>query len=184
MRKPRHRQSSHRRLRQPAQVPPVERPDHGNLYLWGLSPDVTQEELCDFLNNINCDHYKPIWKKPNKRYGFIGYATPDEALEAMKKLDQNPYKQQKLTVRPAYNDYSAVTKNYEGMPSQNLYVSGLDESTQENDILERFGHHGEVLNARLLPHKKNRCSAIVTMGSTKEASRVINWFHGETLMPK
>ena len=183
MGKSRHCQSSHPRRRQPAQAPPVERPEHGNLYLSGLSPDVTQEELCDFLKNINCDHYKSIWKMPNKRYGFIGYATPDEALEAMKKLDQIPYKQQKLTVRPAYNDYSAVTKNYEGMPSQNLYVSGLDDSTQGNDILKRFGPHGKVLNARLLHHKKNRCSAIVTMGSTEEASSVINWFHGETLMP-
>ena len=81
------RQSSHRRLRQPAQAPPVERPEHGNLYLWGLSTDVTQEELCDFLKSINCGHHKSIWKKPNKRYGFIGYATPDEALETMEKLD-------------------------------------------------------------------------------------------------
>ena len=156
MGKSRHRQWSHPRRRQPAQAPPVERPEHGNLYLSGLSPDVTQEELCDFLKSINCDHYVSVWKKPNNRYGFIGYATPDEALETMKKLDKNPYKQQKLTVRPAYNDYSAVTKNYEGMPSQNLYVSGLDVRTQEDDILARFRPHGDVLSARLLPPKKHK----------------------------
>ena len=76
-----------------------------------------------------------------------------------------------------------MTKNYEGMPSQNLYVSSLDESTQENDIVKHFGPHGTVLNTRFLLHKRNSRSAIVTMGSTEEASSVINWFHGETLLP-
>ena len=47
-------QSWHRRLRHAAQAPPVERDEHSNLYVSGLSTNLTQQELCDFVRNISC----------------------------------------------------------------------------------------------------------------------------------
>lgn len=65
------RQSWHRRLRHPAQAPPVERGEHGNLYVSGLSTNVTQQELCDFVRSINCGDYESLWRQQSKRFAFI-----------------------------------------------------------------------------------------------------------------
>jgi len=94
----------------------------------GLSTNVPQEELCDFVKSINCGDYESLWRQQNKRFAFIRYGTPKKALDAMLRLHGSQYKQRMLTVRSAYNDYSMVTKNYGGIPSQNLCVSGLAAS--------------------------------------------------------
>ena len=79
-------QSWHRRLRHAAQAPPVERDEHSNLYVSGLSTNLTQQELCDFVKSINCGDYESLWRQQNKRFAFIRYGTPDKALDAMQRL--------------------------------------------------------------------------------------------------
>ena len=64
-------QSWHRRLRHAAQARPVERDEHSNLYVSGLSTNLTQQELCDFVTSINCGDYESLWRQQSKRFAFI-----------------------------------------------------------------------------------------------------------------
>ncbi|EFJ26028.1 hypothetical protein SELMODRAFT_59634, partial [Selaginella moellendorffii] len=69
-------------------------------------------------------------------------------------------------------------------PGNNLYVTGLSTRVAEKQLLEHLSREGKVLECRIVVDprtKESRGFGFVTMASTEDAERCINYMNRSTL---
>lgn len=75
-------------------------------------------------------------------YGFLDYANPESAEQAINIL--NGHKIQNKTLKVAYSKPPGSSKNV------NLHVTGLGPNTDDNKLNELFGIYGEIVTTKIL----------------------------------
>jgi len=75
-------------------------------------------------------------------YGFVDYVQPEDAIQAIEKLNGHHVMNKRLKV--AYSKPPGSSKNL------NLYVAGLAQNTDENKLKELFSIYGEIVTTKVL----------------------------------
>lgn len=80
-------------------------------------------------------------------YGFVDYERPEDAEQAIAKLNQ--YRVENKTLRVAYSKPQGTSKNI------NLYITGLGPHTDETKLAELFGTYGELVQVKVIRENGN-----------------------------
>lgn len=80
-------------------------------------------------------------------YGFVDYQNPEDAANAISKL--NEYKMENKTLRVAYSKPQGSSKNV------NLYITGLGPATDEEKVKEIFSPYGEIVQVKVVRDEGN-----------------------------
>lgn len=144
-----------------------------NLYIRGLAPSTTDEdlrEMCNGLGQINST--KAIVDKTSgqcKGYGFVDFDTADAAQKAVKHLMSK-------------NIQAQMARQQEQDPT-NLYITNLPACYSEQQLDEMLQRHGTVISTRILRDESgiSRGVGFARMDSTETCDKVIKSLNGHLL---
>ncbi|XP_043930676.1 RNA-binding motif, single-stranded-interacting protein 1 isoform X13 [Protopterus annectens] len=142
-----------------------------NLYIRGLSPGTTDQELVKL-----CQPYgkivstKAILDKATnkcKGYGFVDFDSPAAAQKAVSALKASGIQAQ-------------MAKQQEQDPT-NLYISNLPISMDEQELENMLKPYGQVISTRILRDSNgtSRGVGFARMESTEKCEAVISHFNGK-----
>eukprot|EP00917_Polyrhabdina_sp_WS-2016_P004829 GHVP01011134.1.p1 GENE.GHVP01011134.1~~GHVP01011134.1.p1 ORF type:complete len:592 (+),score=130.18 GHVP01011134.1:2350-4125(+) len=167
-----------------SQRDPTKRLSHeGNVFLKGLSDDITTKDLNDTLEVFGEIHSASVAfdeKGKSKGYGFVHFTTKSAAETAVKSLNGNYINNTQIYAAlhiPRYIRRRFLDEMRERYT--NLYVKGFDESWTDEKLLEVFSPFGEIQNAQIqrTTDGKSLCFGFVNYkehASTKEALETLN----------
>ncbi|XP_037078005.1 RNA-binding motif, single-stranded-interacting protein 2-like, partial [Pollicipes pollicipes] len=144
-----------------------------NLYIRGLSPDTTDEDLrtmCLGLGQVNST--KAIIDKSTgecKGYGFVDFDTADAAQKAVKQL-------------VAKNIQAQMARQQEQDPT-NLYITNLPLTYTERELEALLQRHGTVISTRILRDDRgtSRGVGFARMDMPETCQKIIKTLNGHTL---
>lgn len=173
-----------------------------NLYLKNLDQDITEElielKFAQFGKITNVMIAKDD-EGNSKGFGFVNFENPDsakKALDAMNGLQlglKTLYvaRAQKKAERQQFLQRLYEERRNERMRknmASNLYVKNIDDSVDDNSLLEYFAQCGNITSAKIMRDGKgvSRGFGFVCYSSPEEATNAVNMlqgnmFHGKPL---
>ncbi|XP_043930675.1 RNA-binding motif, single-stranded-interacting protein 1 isoform X12 [Protopterus annectens] len=153
-----------------------------NLYIRGLSPGTTDQELVKL-----CQPYgkivstKAILDKATnkcKGYGFVDFDSPAAAQKAVSALKASGIQAQMAKSSPG--GVADALKQQEQDPT-NLYISNLPISMDEQELENMLKPYGQVISTRILRDSNgtSRGVGFARMESTEKCEAVISHFNGK-----
>ncbi|ORY65735.1 RNA-binding domain-containing protein [Neocallimastix californiae] len=114
-----------------------------NVYISGLSPDVTDESFAEMCNSYGkiISSKAIINNETNecKGFGFVMYENEEQARNAMNELNKKGFH-----VSFAKDSLSARLKNLQDEESTNIYISNIPLNMTNEQFLELFAPHNVI----------------------------------------
>jgi len=124
-----------------------------NVYISGLSSDVTDESFAEMCNSygkiISSKAIINAETNECKGFGFVMYENEEQARNAMDQLNKKGYH-----VSFAKDSFSARLKNLQDEDSTNLYISNIPLNMTDEQFLELFAPHN-VISHTILKDQNN-----------------------------
>jgi len=160
-----------------------------NIYVKNLPEDATEDgmkELFSKHGEITSSMLVTDEEGKTKGFGFINFATPEEATAAVEALNGHEWSDKKLFVgraqkrderekelRDRFEQLKAERqKKYEGV---NLYVKNLADDITEDKLREEFKQFGSVTSCKIMVDAaaKSRGFGFVCFASPEEATKAV-----------
>jgi RNA recognition motif-containing protein len=114
-----------------------------NVYISGLSPDVTDESFAEMCNSygkiISSKAIINAETNECKGFGFVMYENEEQARNAMDQLNKKGFH-----VSFAKDSLSARLKNLQDEESTNIYISNIPLNMTNEEFLELFAPHNVI----------------------------------------
>merc|ERR1712066_284740 len=147
------------------------------VFIGGLPPKVTEDELLENFNKCNKSAYCKIMssKSSNENRGFAFIIFEDE--ESYQDALNNPkyIHGRRIECKEALNKKRAK-KKVDDEKYKKIFVGGLSRETSEEDLNDYFSKFGEVYKAYLIYDKftnVSRCFGFVEYKESEIADKVI-----------
>lgn len=130
---------------------------------------------------------------PNQTYGFVKYASPEEAQAAIGAMDGFNYRGSTVTVRIANSSKgkskgttvashgsNALGSGGPTPPNDSLYIKGLPAGFGDEDVRRIFGAYGEVLQVKIVNASvyHDETIAIVKFGRLEQCAWLVQNVNG------
>lgn len=126
-------------------------PQHGNLFVKGLPPDLDETGLTMMFQNFGIVETSRIIRHGrtmvSKGYGFVKFSEPTQATAAIEAVNGQQLGATTLEVKYADAD---AGRGQGRTPSDNLYIRGLPASWTNDDLANLFAAYGGVAECRML----------------------------------
>lgn len=165
-------------------------PNHSNLYIQNLSPDVeelTLRQVFEGYGQIASMRLIRNNRIPNGfGVAFVRMATVDEATNAVNGLNGAMFGAAQIAVSFAHQDAGNPKPSREIPACDNIYIKGLPLTYSDQDLLNLVVPYGQVQSYRLLsnpafdsaePYK----AALVRMASVDQATAAVQALNGKVL---
>ncbi|XP_050227710.1 polyadenylate-binding protein 7 isoform X2 [Mercurialis annua] len=165
-----------------------------NLYVKNLDPIITDEHLHEKFSEFGKIVSLTISKAEDgssRGFGFINFENPDNAKQAMERLNGTELgskvlyvgRAQKKAEREQILRYQFEVKRNEQImkfKGSNVYVKNIDDDVTDEELNEHFSQCGIITSAKLMRDDKGRSKGFgfVCFSSSEEAIKAVNTFHG------
>lgn len=156
-------------------------PDKKKLIINYLPQAMTDQEFAELFMTCGTTSSTKIMRDRGTGYsfgyGFVEYTTPEEAEMAIEKLNGWTIGGKSLKVAYSKPPVGDKAKNV------NLYLSGLSQQTNEDQLHELFSPYGNVVNCRIVRDKQSNQSkgtGFVLFSNKEEAEKAMNALQGHS----
>jgi polyadenylate-binding protein len=174
-------------------------PSFTNLYLKNLPDDATEESVRALLGKFGeiTSMKLVVAEGKSKGFGFVNFATPEEAQAAVEGVDGTMIGDKKLFVARAQRKEEREKelstrfeqlkverqKQYDGV---NLYVKNLSDDTTEEKLMEVFKEFGSISSCKIMVDSatKSKGFGFVCFGSPDEATKAVGEMNGRMVENK
>lgn len=166
-----------------------------NLFVKNIDPSVTADEFENLFAKYGpiVAHSLPKDADGNVRgFGFVNFQEHADALEALKALNDSPFKDKTLIVTRAMKKHERdeeLRQQYEAsrfkrmvkFSGNNLYIKHLDLSIDDEKLEELFAPFGVITSARVMTddNGKSRGFGFVCYSTIAEAQMAISEMHNK-----
>lgn len=160
-----------------------------NLYIKNLDLEVTQEEFEELFNkygDVTSAIIQVDEEGRSKGFGFVNYATHDEAQRAVDNLHDIEVKGKKLFVSRAQKKAEReeeLRRSYEQAKMEklskyagvNLYVKNLEDDVDDEKLRAEFEPFGTITSCKVMHDEKGSSKGFgfVCFSSPEEASKAV-----------
>jgi polyadenylate-binding protein len=175
-----------------------------NLYVKGLPPDFTNEELKELFTPVGPVTSCTVMEdKEGRKFAFVNYETVEAAKQAVAELpgkdmrtDAEKSEDKELTEERTLFVGRAMTKaerakelqvtakssaqeRSSGSGGVNLYVKNLDEEIDDESLRELFEGHGTITSCLAVSDEEGKCKGFgfVCYNSPDEATKAVTEMH-------
>jgi polyadenylate-binding protein len=171
-----------------------------NVFVKNLPENCTKEELEELFSKhgkITSCVISPDTTTKNRAFGFVNFATAEEASAAVTALNDTEYKERKLYVGRAQKKEEREAelqqrfeqvklerqKQYAGV---NLYVKNLSEEVDDARLTTEFSKFGSITSSKIMRDAsgKSRGFGFVCFSTPEEATKAVTDMNGRMLENK
>jgi len=175
-------------------------PKWTNIYVKPLPKAMNSEELNKMFSKygeVTSVAIQSDDKGESKGFGFINFATHEDAKKAVEDLNGKDYEGQTLFVGRAQKKterekelkdmFSKIQKErmnkYQGV---NLYIKNVDETIDDDKLRAEFSVCGTITSARIMKDDKGRTKGFgfVCFSTAEEATKAVTEFNGRLIAGK
>lgn len=164
-----------------------------NVYVKEIPHSVTSEQFKKYFETVGPVTSAVIETSPegkSKGFGFVNFASHDDAVKAIETLNGVEYEGQALYVGRAQKKRERVEElskqyqadkldknpNYQGV---NVFIKNLDDSVDDEKLKEEFSPFGNITSAKVMVNDNNvsKGFGFVCFSSPEEAAKAITEMH-------
>lgn len=179
---------------------------HSNLYVGSLPEGITEEAFQGIFQPYGNIESTKLFA--DNQYGFVKFASTEEATAAESALNGSTVQGSKITVRPADNDrgqggrfakgkgggmwqggWQGPGENWDGRvdeptPNDNLHMTGLPPNMTEEALYSIFGAYGTIQSIKVLNTNgttedgRGMTICMVRLGSVEQATWMVQNLNG------
>ncbi|KAG5455363.1 MAG: hypothetical protein BJ554DRAFT_5239 [Olpidium bornovanus] len=125
-----------------------------SVYLGGIHPDATGEDICNAIRGGILSQIRYI---PDKHIAFVTFVEPSAAMQFYNNCAFNGLAVKSRRVRVGWGKSVVVPREVlmavQAGASRNVYLGGIDESTNEDKLRADFAPYGEIELVNILREK-------------------------------
>jgi len=171
-----------------------------NVYVKNLTEDMTEEQLFNLFKDYgNITSHKVVYDPvdgKHKGFGFVAFAEPAQAEEAVKNLNSTEIHGKQIYVGRAQKKserQAELKKKFDAMKMErihrthgvNLYIKNLDDTICDDTLRHEFSKFGTITSAKVMMEEgRSRGFGFVCFNSADEATRAVTEMNGRILVSK
>ncbi|KAF5208442.1 Polyadenylate-binding protein [Thalictrum thalictroides] len=169
-----------------------------NVYVKNFSETTTDEDLKKVFGSYGSITSAIVMRDDtgsSKGFGFVNFQNPDDAANAVEKLNGTTVSDDKIWyVTKALNKSereAELRANFEKvrngesekLQGANLYLKNLDDSINDESLKDLFSEFGCITSCKVMldPHGQSRGSGFVAFSTSEEANRAVSEMNGKMI---
>ncbi|ORY77340.1 hypothetical protein BCR37DRAFT_153204 [Protomyces lactucae-debilis] len=171
-----------------------------NIYVKNVDLEVTEEEFNELFakyGKVTSCALARDQDGASKGFGFVNYASHEDAAKAVEELNDTEFKSKKLYVGRAQKKYEReeeLRRSYQQAKMEkmqkysgvNLFVKNLDDEIDDEKLREEFAVHGTITSAKVMLDEagKSKGFGFVCFSSPEEATKAVTEMNQRMLNAK
>ena len=164
--------------------PSIRRSNAGNIFIKNLHKDIDNKALLDtfsqFGNILSCK-VKTDQNNVSLGYGFVHYATPEAAAEAISKVNGKMVMGQKVFVGPfKTKDERLADMGKNAARFTNVFIKNLPGDFTEDRLEDLFGQYGKITSRKVMRRVHEgveKCIAFAAFEESEAAQAAVKEMH-------
>ena len=158
-----------------------------SLYVWNLSPDVTEDMLLKKFNQVGPVKSIQVFRKDvhNERslkYAYVNFDRPADAKSALDIMNYYPFYGEACRIKWDLRDHPPCRSNV-----SKIFINNLDHSTDRKTLHGTFSPFGNIISCEVITNRKDGSSkgfGYVQFDSKESADLAIRTTNGMLINDK